>query len=58
MRPEPDLVITFRRLTYLEKQDELSPRELRELNNLRRELGERWPAVSEALAMAYLEVTR
>lgn len=51
-RPEPLLVTVIKRLADLESRAFLAPPELRELNALRIELGEKWPEVSRALVRA------
>lgn len=54
-RPEPRLVTVIKRLADLETLPSLLPSEMHELNQLRIELGEKWPAVGIALALAYVE---
>ena len=50
---EPLLVTVIKRLAELEGAAFLTPSQMRELNELRMELHEKWPAVSVALAHAY-----
>ena len=54
MRSEPLLVTVIKRLAELESRAFLSPSEMCELNELRIELGEKWPAVATAVAAAYV----
>ena len=54
-RREPRLVTIVRRLTDLEAAAFLNPAEMHELNQLRTELADGWPEVSDALASAYLQ---
>jgi hypothetical protein len=54
MRSEPLLVTVIKRLAELEGAAFLAPSEMHELNEIRKELSEKWPKVSAALARAYL----